>query len=118
MVKKKNCSEVKLNCTWKIPHSQKTTISRGIIYHWIDRYIESGGKLESLYPQRRSDIGKSRAIDTQTENYLIYLTKNSDISTVRAILSEMNRRGWVTPGTTLTLEQLIVSYVRTDSSTI
>ena len=64
----------KLNCTWKIPHSQKTTISRGIIYHWIDRYKESGGKLESLYPQRRIDIGKSRVIDTQTENNLIYLT--------------------------------------------
>jgi len=92
----------KLNCTWKIPHSQKTTISRGIIYHWMDRYKESGGKLESLYPQRRSDIGKSRVIDTQTENNLIYLTKNSDISTVRAILSEMNHRGLVTPGTSFT----------------
>ena len=92
----------KTDCTWKIPHSKKTTISRGIIYHWIDRYIESGGQLESLYPQRRSDIGKSRAIDTQTENKLIYLTKNSDISTVRGILSDMNRRGWVTPGTSFT----------------
>jgi transposase len=92
----------KLNCTWKIPHSQKTTISRGIIYHWIDRYKKSGEKLDSLYPRRRHDIGKSRVIDTQTENNLIYLTKNSDISTVRAIVSEMNYRGWVTPGTSFT----------------
>ena len=90
------------NCTWKIPHSKKTTVSRGIIYHWIDRYKSSGGKLESLYPQRRNDIGKSRVIDTETENNLIYLAKNSDISTVRAILSEMNHRGWVTPGTSFT----------------
>lgn len=92
----------KTNCTWKIPQSQKTTISRGIIYHWIDRYRESGGNLESLYPQRRSDIGKSRVIDSATENYLTYLVKNSDISTVRAIVSEMNQRGWVTPGTSFT----------------
>ena len=86
----------KTDCTWQIPHSKKIKISRGIIYHWMDRYIESGGKLESLYPQRRSDIGKSRVIDRQTENKLIYLTKNSDISTVRGIFSEMNR-----PSTTI-----------------
>jgi hypothetical protein len=92
----------KYNCAWQIPHSKKTSISRGIIIYWIKRYKESGGKIESLYPQRRSDIGKSRVIDTQTKNNLIYLTKNSDINTVRALLSEMNRRGWVTPGTSLT----------------
>ena len=99
---KEKLFRIKLNCTWKIPHSKKTSISRGIIYHWIDRYKESGGKLESLYPRRRSDIGKSRVIDTQTENNLIYLTKNSDISTVRAILSEMKCRGLVTHRTSLT----------------
>ena len=92
----------KYNCTWQIPHSKKTSISRGIIIYWIKRYKESGGKFESLYPQRRSDIGKSRVIDTETENNLIYLAKNSDTSTVRAILSEMIHRGWVTPGTSLT----------------
>ncbi len=79
----------KYNCIWQIPHSKKTSISRGIINHWIKRYKEYGGKIESLYPQRRSDIGKSRVIDSQTENNLIYLAKNSDISTVRAILFEM-----------------------------
>ena len=92
----------KLDCTWKIPHSKKTKISRGIIYHWYNRYKESGGKLESLYPRRRNDIGKSRVLDPQTIENLIYLTKNSDISTVREIVSEMSRRGLVTPGTSLT----------------
>lgn len=99
---KEKLLRINLDCTWQIPHSQKTTISWGIIYHWIDRYKESGGKLESLYPQRRSDIGKSRVIDTETENYLIYLTKNSNISTVREIKSEMDRRGLVASGTSLT----------------
>jgi transposase len=92
----------KYNCRWRIPFSKKTRISHGIIIHWIKRYNESGGEIESLYPQRRSDIGQSRVIDTQTANNLIYLTKNSDISTVRKILSEMNCRGLVTPGTSLT----------------
>jgi len=92
----------KLDCTWKIPHSKKITISRGIIYHWYNRYKESGGKLESLYPRRRNDIGKSRVLDPQTIENLIYLTKNSDISTVREIISEMDRRGLVASGTSLT----------------
>lgn len=92
----------KYNCTWQIPYSKKTSISRGIILYWIKRYKESGGKIESLYSQRRSDIGKSRVIDTQTANNLIYLTKNSEISSVRTILSEMNCRGLVTYGTSLT----------------
>ncbi len=92
----------KYNCTWQIPYSDRTRISRAIIYYWIRRYNEGGKRIESLYPQRRSDIGKSRVIDTQTANNLTYLTKNSDINSVKTILSEMNRRGLVTPGTLLT----------------
>ncbi len=92
----------KYNCNWKIPFSNKTRISRGMIRYWLKRYEECGGNIESLYPQRRSDLGKNRAIDTQTANNLINLTKNSDINSAKRILSEMNCRGLVTPGTILT----------------
>ena len=92
----------KYNCTWRIPYSGRTRISRTIILYWIKRYKEGGGKIEALYPQRRSDIGKSRVIDTQTAKNLTNLAKNFDISSVKTILSEMNRRGLVSPGTLLT----------------
>ena len=92
----------KSNCIWRIPLSNRTSVSRGIILYWIKRYEESGGKIESLYPRSRSDIGKSRVIDVQTTKNLVNLTKNSNIRTVNTIISEMNSRGLVTPGTRLT----------------
>ena len=92
----------KYDCTWRIPYSDRTRVSRTIILYWIRRYKEGGEKIEALYPQRRSDIGNSRVIDTQTAKNLTNLTKNSDISSAKTILSEMNHRGLVSPGTLLT----------------
>ena len=65
----------KYNCTWHIQYFKKSSISRGTILYWIGLFIKSNGKIESLYPQRRSDKGISRAIDIQTANNLINLAK-------------------------------------------
>ena len=99
---KENLLRSKYNCTWHIPYSKKSSISRGTILYWIGRYEKSYGKLESLYPQRRSDKGKSRAIDIQTANNLINLAKNSDIRTVKSLVFEMKYQGLISSGTSLT----------------
>jgi transposase InsO family protein len=51
---------------WQIPHSGRTRISRSTITRWIQRYTGYGRRLESLYPQDRTDCGSVRAIDEET----------------------------------------------------
>ena len=53
----------KCNCKWRIPYSDRTQISRGIILHWIRLYRAGGEKIEALYPRERNDINKSRVIE-------------------------------------------------------
>ena len=86
---------------WVIPYSPRTRISRGTILGWVKRYKDSGGKLESLYPQDRSDKAKSRAIDEQTAQNLIALRKAMPAVTVPALIKVMAQRRLITAGTQL-----------------
>jgi putative transposase len=51
---------------WVIPYSGRTRISKSTIYRWIRRYQNSNGVIESLYPDKRDDQGKSRKLDDET----------------------------------------------------
>ncbi len=88
---------------WRIPFSEKTHISRGTILRWMKLYRESGGKLESLCIQDRSDQGKSRAMDQETSLALISLRKEFPGATVPFLIEEMGKRKLVSPGVTLSL---------------
>jgi len=87
---------------WVIPFSDKTRITRSTILRWVKLYKESGGKLEALVNQGRSDNGKSRAIDEETGLALIGLRMELPKATIARLVTEMNRRGLVSPGLTLT----------------
>lgn len=51
---------------WVIPYSARTRISSSTIYRWIRRYQNSNGAIESLYPAKREDQGKTRKFDDET----------------------------------------------------
>jgi transposase InsO family protein len=86
---------------WVIPFSEKTYISRSTILRWVRLYKDSGGRLESLCTQDRSDQGMSRAIDQETSLALMRLRRELPKATVPRLISEMNKRGLVSPGVTL-----------------
>jgi transposase InsO family protein len=86
---------------WQIPHSEKTRISRGTILRWVRRYRAGNGKLESLYPQDRSDRGKSRALDEESALGLIQLRQEMPRATVGKLIEQMQTRGMLNPATTL-----------------
>lgn len=86
---------------WVIPFSEKTYISRSTILRWVRLYKDSGGRLESLCTQDRSDQGMSRAMDQETSLALMRLRKELPKATVPRLISEMNKRGLVSPGVTL-----------------
>ena len=90
-------------CTrkWVIPFSDKTSISRGTIVRWMKLYRDSGGKLESLCTQDRSDQGKTRAMDKETSLALMSLRKEFPKATVPFLIEEMKKRRLVKPGLTI-----------------
>jgi len=86
---------------WQIPHSEKTRISRGTLLRWVSRYRASNGRLESLYPQDRSDRGKSRSLDEESALSLIQLRSELPRATIAQLIAQMRQRGLVGPSTAL-----------------
>jgi len=62
---------------WEIPYCGRSYIGRSTVQEWLNRYESSGGNLESLYPQGRSDTGKARCMDEETEKALVNLKKDN-----------------------------------------
>jgi len=56
---------------WQIPQSSRTRLSESTILRWGKLYKDGGYRLESLYPQPRSDKGKARALDEETSLVLL-----------------------------------------------
>jgi len=83
---------------WVIPGSDRTRITRSTILRWVKLYKDSGGKLESLANHERSDQGKPRALDQETALSLMRLRAELPKATVARLISEMKRRGLVSPG--------------------
>ena len=88
---------------WVIPHSDKTSISRGTIQRWIKLYEESGNNLESLYPRARNDLGKHRTFDEEICLGLIRMREEMPDVTVPFIIKTMKKRDIVPPNTYLPL---------------
>lgn len=83
---------------WQIPGSFRTSISESTIKDWVCRYKRSGNKLESLYPQERSDKGKPRAIEEETASGLITLRKEMLNASLPVFLTIAKERKIIQPG--------------------
>ena len=77
---------------WDIPYSGRTRIGRSTIQRWVTQYHGSGGRLESLYPSGRSDAGKSRSLDEETELSLLRLRDEMPRATGKKLVVEMKKR--------------------------
>lgn len=86
---------------WNIPNSNRTRISEGTIRRWIKLYERSGRQLSSLYPQHRSDSGRSRKIDEDTVLALVRLKREKPSLPVVRLIAEMEEKNLISPGFTL-----------------
>lgn len=86
---------------WNIPYSNRTSIGRSTIRDWIANYQDGGNRLEALYPNDRTDKGKSRSIDEQTSGNLICLRGQMPNATIGALIETMTQRSLISPGTRL-----------------
>lgn len=83
---------------WVIPYSSRTRISENTIYRWIRRYQKSNGRIESLYPGKRGDQGKSRKLNNETIN-IVLATRRSQMGTPVPMLLESLKRQAIVPQT-------------------
>ena len=88
---------------WLIPHSCRTRISASTIRRWVVLYRNSGNQFESLYPQSRSDQGRSRRLDEETILSLVKLRKELPGLPVIRLLTEMEKRKLSPPGMAISL---------------
>jgi transposase InsO family protein len=58
----------------------------------VTLYQESGDRLESLYPSGRSDAGKCRSLDEETELSLCRVRKEMPKATASGLVDEMKKR--------------------------
>lgn len=84
--------------TWQIPGSGRTHIAVSTVKEWITRYKQSGNKLESLYPQERSDRGSLRSVDPETAAGIISLRKELPEVTLPVLIREARQRKIILPG--------------------
>lgn len=81
---------------WDIPYSGRSYIGRSTVRDWLKLYEDSGGKIESLFPSDRSDQGKSRCMDEETEATLITLKKEMRAASL-PVLIRVGRQRKVLP---------------------
>lgn len=91
---------------WQIPGSIRTHIAPSTVKEWITRYKQSGNKLESLYPQGRSDRGALRSVDEDTAAGLVSLRKELPEVTLPVLLREARERKIVLPGVSVSSSTL------------
>ena len=70
----------KAKSRWDIPYSTRNKISTSTIRRWINKYKDSNGNIESLFPNNRADSGNSRAIDSETGLALLGLKRKYPIA--------------------------------------
>lgn len=95
---------------WAIPYSDKTSISQSTILRWIQRYENSGRKIESLYPKERNDLGKQRALDPELAMALTRMREEYPQETVPFIIKKMKERTIVAPNANLSLSTVYRFY--------
>jgi putative transposase len=87
---------------WIIPYSSRTRVSENTIYRWIRRYRKSGGRIESLYPHKRNDRGKRRALTEEDIANVVNARKEQPHLSVKTLLVHLKRNHLVPPKTGLT----------------
>jgi transposase InsO family protein len=79
---------------WQIPYSERSRLSRTTLKRWIRQY---DGRLESLCPADRADIGKSRRLEEEIAQALIQARQSFPRAPVRKLIEHLEREGWGKP---------------------
>jgi putative transposase len=82
----------KSEAVWDIPGTGRSRIAPSTILQWLRRYDQSGRRIESLYPEERSDKNVSRVLTEETALALIRLKQEYQGASLPTIIQEAIRR--------------------------
>jgi len=91
---------------WEIPFSKRTALGRSTVLDWLKKYRDSGNKIESLEPQQRSDKGKARSLDEETEQTLVRLKTELKGASLPVILRVARERKLLPPDFRASIQSL------------
>ncbi len=78
----------KSSCVWEIPFSRRSYIGSSTVIAWARRYEKGGRRLDSLYPEARSDRGRPRALDEETVLSLVELKKGMKGASLPVVMGQ------------------------------
>jgi putative transposase len=82
---------------WDIPGSHRSYISRSVVMEWLKNYEASGGDLKSLWPKTRTDKGRLRSMDQETEQSILKLKKELGSRVTLPVLLQIARQRGILP---------------------
>jgi transposase InsO family protein len=91
---------------WEIPFSKRSALGRSTVLDWLKKYRDSGNKIESLEPQPRSDKGKARSLDEETEQTLVRLKTELKGASLPVILRVARERKLLPPDFRASIQSL------------
>lgn len=94
---RKELLKEKASCEWEIPNTGRSRISTSTIQSWVRRYERGGRRLESLYPEPRSDRGRPRALSQEMVHALCELKRQFKGASLPAVLKAARNRNIIGP---------------------
>jgi len=91
---------------WERVDSRRNFIGRSTILEWMRRYRISGKRLESLYPRKRCDKGKTRSLDENLLSTLLALKRRHPEASARQIMERAKQAGVAPEGIRVSIAHL------------
>lgn len=91
----------KVGRSYDIPYSTRTAISRSAIKQWVLDYQRAGYRIEGLFPKRRIDAGKTRALDPSLRIAILEMKRANPNWTVPVIINKLKHNKILSPNAEL-----------------
>lgn len=97
--------------TFKIPFSDKQTLSRSVIYQWLREYSQATDRANVLLPKERTDRDKFRCLSTAQKNALLSWRSANPYRTAAQLREELMAHA-ATNSTPIPSESTIARFLR------
>lgn len=77
---------------YKIPYSNRSTISRSTIISWVNEYKAHGNQIEGLFPKERKDKGSYKNLDSTLRIAIKEMKKSNPSYTVPVIIKKLKHQ--------------------------
>lgn len=96
----------KVQRSYDIPFSTRSTISRSAIKQWVLDYQRAGYRIEGLFPKQRKDTGKPRSLDPSIRVAILDMKRANPEWTVPVVIKKLKHNKIVPPDAELSITSI------------